>query len=221
MVQYKPIAASAVIPSGLLLQTLSLIHFLTREFVVHLKYFGALGSCAVLATAFAFVADSAADIQDKYTLKVPGGLAFAEFKGYEGWQVISVSHSEALLAVILGNPAMIDAFQAGIPDNGRPFPDGAKMAKIHWEPKQSERAPGPTTVPGALHDVDFMVKDAKRFADGGGWGYAAFRFDATSATFKPGNATDTPPQAHDARCGAACHTIAKARDYVFTEYGTR
>jgi len=40
--------------------------------------------------------------QDRYTLKVPNGLAFAEFKGYEGWQTISISHNGELLAVILG-----------------------------------------------------------------------------------------------------------------------
>jgi hypothetical protein len=43
---------------------------------------------------------------------------------------------------------MIDAYRAGIPGNGKPFPDGAKMAKIHWVPKQSATAPSPTTVPG-------------------------------------------------------------------------
>src|ERR1700693_2496887 len=70
--------------------------------------------------------------QDKYTLKVPNGLAFSDFKGYEGWQTISISHNGEMLAVILGNPAMIDAYKAGAPGNGKPFPDGAKMAKIPW-----------------------------------------------------------------------------------------
>ena len=88
--------------------------------------------------------------QDKYTLKVPGGLAFSEFRGYESWQAIAISHSETAVAVILGNPVMIGAYQAGIPGNGKPFPDGAKMAKIHWTPKKSGTAPGPTTVPGAV-----------------------------------------------------------------------
>ena len=88
--------------------------------------------------------------------------------------------------MILGNPAMIEAYKAGIPGNGKPFPDGAKMAKIHWVPKKNETLPGPPTVPGALHDVDFMVKDSKRFADSGGWGYAAFEYDAASETFRPG-----------------------------------
>ena len=69
--------------------------------------------------------------QDKYTVKVPGGLAFSEFRGYETWQVVSVSDDAGLLAAIVANPVMIDAYRAGIPGNGKPFPDGAKMAKIH------------------------------------------------------------------------------------------
>jgi hypothetical protein len=64
-----------------------------------------------------------------------------------------------------------------------------------------------TTVPGTLHDVDFMVKDNKRFADSGGWGWAAFNYDAASGTFTPGTAADKPPQANDAKCGFACHTV--------------
>jgi hypothetical protein len=125
------------------------------------------------------------------------------------------------MAAILGNPTMIDAYKAGVPANGQPFPDGAKMAKIHWDPKKQETYPGPPTVPGAQLNADFMVKDSKRFADSGGWGWAAFEYDAASDTFRPGNTTDTPPQEHDAKCGLACHTIVKNRDYVFTEYGHR
>src|SRR6266403_1996827 len=157
---------------------------------------------------------------DKYTVKVPGGLAFSEFRGYEAWQAISISRNEKVVAVILGNPAMIDAYRAGIPGNGKPVPDGAKMAKIHWNPKQSEYFPD-TTVPGSLLNVDFMEKDSKRFADSGGWGYAVFDYDAASDTFKPGTTAGTPPQGNDAKCGFACHTRAKTRDYVFTEYGQR
>src|SRR5262245_22125684 len=105
--------------------------------------------------------------QDKYSVKVPGGLAFAEFKGYESWQTIAISRNEQVMAVILGNPAMIEAYQAGIPANGKPVPDGARMAKIHWVPKPHEFFPD-ATVPGKLLNVDFMVKDSKRFADSGG-----------------------------------------------------
>jgi len=176
-----------------------------------------IGAAVVLAV----LGGMALGQQDKYTVQVPNGLSFAEFRGYEGWQTVSVSHSEDLLAVILANPIMIDAYQAGIPGNGQPFPDGAKMAKIHWFPKKSETAPAPTTVPGAQRDVDFMMKDSIRFADSGGWGYAFFKYDTASNTFAPGTLADLPPQGNDAKCGFACHTIVKSRDYVFTEYGKR
>src|SRR3954466_7707795 len=160
--------------------------------------------------------------QDKYTLKVPGGLEFSEFRGYEGWQVVATSQSPSLklVAVILANPEMIEAYLSGIPGNGKAFPDGAKMAKIHWSPKMNPYFPD-TTVPGALHDVDFMVKDSKRFADSGGWGWAVFEYDAATDTFKPGTMASMPPQGNDAKCGLACHTVVKSRDYVFTEYGKR
>jgi hypothetical protein len=166
------------------------------------------------------VAALALAAQDKYTLKVPGGLAFSEFRGYEAWETIAVSRNETAVAVILGNPAMIDAYKAGFPGNGKPAPDGAKMAKVHWAPKPNEFFKS-ATVPGTLENVDFMVKDSTRFADSGGWGYAVFDYDAASDTFKPGTMAGKPPQGNDAKCGAACHTAAKARDYVFTDYGRR
>ena len=175
----------------------------------------------MLAAGPAALGGLALAAQDRYTLQVPGGLAFADFRGYEDWQVVAVSHNGDKLATILGNPAMIEAFKAGSPGNGKPFPDGARMAKIHWTAKTAEDQPGSPTVPGALHDVDFMVKDSKKFADSGGWGYAEFEYDAASASFRPGNETDEPPQEHDAKCGFACHTVVENRDYVFTDYGSR
>ena len=169
---------------------------------------------AILVTAGAMSA------QDKYSLKVPNGLAFSEFKGYESWQTIAVSHNGDKLAVILGNPAMIDAYKEGSPGNGKPFPDGAKMAKVHWNTRKMEAFPA-ATVPSSQHDVDFMVKDSQRFSDSGGWGYGAFEYEPASDTFRPGTSKDNPPQANDAKCGFACHTIVKSRDYVFTDYGAR
>ena len=159
--------------------------------------------------------------QDRYALQVPGGLAFSEFRGYEDWQTIAVSQNGTMIETILGNPAMIEAFKAGIPGNGKTFPDGAKMAKIHWMAKKAEDQPSEPVVPGALHDVDFMVKDSKRFSDSGGWGWAVFEYDDASDTFRPGDTSDMPPQEHDAKCGFACHTIVAAKDYVFTAYGKR
>jgi hypothetical protein len=183
-----------------------------------------LGSLALLGIGAIY-----GESHDKYTVKVPGGLSFSEFKGYESWQMIAVSRQAAKsgdtrgdgsFAVILGNPAMIEALEAGIPDNGKPFPDGARMAKMHYA--QTALAQFPTAmVAGTQLDIDFMVKDSARFADGGGWGYAAFKYDAASKTFTPFTTQDTPPQANDAKCGVACHTVAKSRDYVFTRYVTR
>ena len=174
-----------------------------------------------IVTALVGVFDSSAiSAQNKDTLKVPNGLAFSEFKGYEAWHLVSVSQDGGLFAAILANPAMINAYKAGIPGNGKPFPDGARMAKIHWTPKKLETFSA-ATVPGTLHDVDFMVKDSKRFADSGGWGWAAFEYHAATSRFRPANSADKPPQGNDAKCGFACHTIVKTRDYVFTDYGKR
>ena len=168
----------------------------------------------VVVASLAFVSGMAISASlDKYSVKVPGGLAFSDFRGYESWPVIAVSHNGDKLAAIVGNPAMINAYKAGFPGNGKPFPDGAKMAKIHWYAKANDDEPGSPTVPGTQHDVDFMAKDSKRFADSGGWGYAQFNYDAASDTFTPDGS--------GANCGYTCHTIVAAKDYVFTAYGKR
>jgi hypothetical protein len=179
------------------------------------------GLIVVIAVALAVLGGRAISAQDKYTVQVPNGLAFSEFRGYEGWQVIAVSQNGDLIVAILGNPEIIAAYQAGVPGNGRPFPDGSKMAKIHWNAKKSAEAPAPTLVPDTLHDIDFMVRDSKRFADSGNWGWAAFNYDSASDTFTPATLADNPPQGNDAKCGFACHTIVKAKDYVFTAYPKR
>jgi hypothetical protein len=170
------------------------------EIVITIVLLGALGTMALAA-------------QDKYTVQVPNGLALSEFRGYEGWQTVSVSQPEGTLAVILANPVMIDAYRSGIPGNGQPFPDGSKIAKIHWVSKTSADAPAPTIVPNTQKDAGFMVKDSKRFPDSNGWGYAELNYDAASDTFTP--AFD------NANCGAACHTLAATKDYVFTPYQRR
>jgi Cytochrome P460 len=184
---------------------------------------------ATAAVALAALGGAGVSAQDaaKYSfkvpdgLKVPGGLAFAEGKGYEDWAVIASHHTDDLVEAIVGNPVAMKAFRAGIPDNGKPFPDGSKMAKLMWSSKRNLVSPHHVKVPGAMVGVEFMVKDAKRFADSGGWGYAVFYTDAASGTYRSGTLTDNPPQGNDAKCGAACHTIVKARDSVFTEYGKR
>ena len=120
-------------------------------------------------TVLAGWAVTAQDKQDKYTLKVPDGLAFSEFKGYETWQVVALSHSDETLNVIVANPVMVDAYAAGIPGNGKPFPDGAKVVKIQYIPKKSTEAPFNVAVPDRLKDVAFMLKDAKRLRLYGLW----------------------------------------------------
>ncbi len=168
---------------------------------------------AIVVVALAVFGGRAMSAQDKYTVQVPNGLAFSEFKGYEDWQVVAVSQTEELIAVILANPVMIEAYRAGVPGNGTHFPDGSKIAKVHWKPKKSADAPAATTVPDVLHDVDFIAKDSKRFPDTGGWGYAQFNYDAASDAFAPeGSGSD---------CGNTCHTIVVAKDYIFTAYPKR
>src|SRR6476646_3894444 len=132
----------------------------------------------IVAVVLAVLGGRAISAQDKYTVQVPGGLAFSEFRGYEDWQFIAVSQTGDLIVAILGNPEIIAAYQARVPGNGKPFPDGSKMAKIHWNAKKSAEAPAQTLA---------------------------------------GN----PPQGNDAKCGFACHTIVKAKDYVFTAYPKR
>jgi hypothetical protein len=163
---------------------------------------------AIMAAVLARLAAA----QNKYTVKVPNGPAFSEFKGYEAWQLVSISRNGPRVAAILANPVMIKAYQEGIP-----FPDLCKMAKVHWTPTKMDLFPT-AAVPGAQYDVDFMEKDSKRFVDSGRWGYGAFEYGAASKTFRPVTTADQPPQGNNESCGFTCHTIAKTRDYVFTAY---
>jgi hypothetical protein len=170
---------------------------------------------------------SAEDKQDKYNLQVAGGLAFSEVRGYELWQVVGPSLTEAanVIRVIVANPVMIKAYEEGTPGNGKPFPDGSKIVKLEWRPKKLTDPPfsasTPDTVPGDLAQVEFIVKDSKRFSDTRGWGYAMFDYNAASGTFAPATSASKPPVGHDAKCGAACHTLASSKDYIFTAYPKR
>jgi hypothetical protein len=190
------------------------------------------GLMAVVALAVLAVmsgrSGSAQDKQDKYTLQIQGGLAFSEVRGYEQWQVVGPSLTEAanVIRVIVANPEMIKAYQDGIPGNGKPFPDGSKIVKIEWRPKKITDLPfsasTPDTVPGDLAAVELIIKDSKRFSDTHGWGYGTFEYDAASGTFAPATLASKPPVGHDAKCGAACHQIAGAsKDYIFTAYAKR
>ena len=84
---------------------------------------------AMVATVLAVVA-TAVYAQDKYSLKSPSGIAFSDFRGYEDWAVVSSARTDEVLKVIVANPTMINAYKAGIPRNGKPFPDGSKIAKL-------------------------------------------------------------------------------------------
>ena len=174
-----------------------------------IRTLAAVAAGTVVATALA--------AQDKYTLQVPNGLAFSEFRGYEDWQTVAVSQTDDRLKVIVANPAMIDAYRAGVPGNGKQFSAGSKIAKIEWSPKQNAESPFSVKVPDTLATVGFMVKDSRRFPDTGGWGYAQFDYVPASDTFTP----NTSIQESDAKCGAVCHTVVEAKDYTFTAYGKR
>jgi hypothetical protein len=189
-----------------------------------------LSLLVVVALALAVLGDrvgSAQEKQDKYALKVPGGLAFSEIRGYEDWQVVGPSLTDAqnVIRVILANPVMIKAYRSGIPGNGKPFPDGSKIVKLEWRPKKLTNPPfsatTPDTVPGDLTEVEFIMKDSKKFADTHGWGYAMFDYNAAAGTFAPATSASKPPVNNDAKCGAACHQLAASHDYIFTAYSTR
>jgi hypothetical protein len=186
-----------------------------------------MGLVAVTIIALSCRVGLAQAKQDKYTLQVPGGLAFSEFKGYENWEAVGPSQTDAahVIRLILANPVMIAAYKDGAPGNGKPFPDGSKIAKIEWRPKQLTDPPfsaaTPDTVPGDLVEVELIVKDSKRFAAQNNWGFAMFDHDAATGTFKPADKSSHPPQANDAKCGTACHTLAASKDYIFTPYAPR
>jgi hypothetical protein len=157
---------------------------------------------------------AAAYAQDKYSLKSPGGIAYSDFKGYEDWAVISSARTDDILKVIVGNPTIIKAFKDGIPGNGKPFPDGSRIAKLQWKHTKSKEAPFVVEVPDIFSQNFVMEKDSKRFPKSNGWGYAVFNYDPKTDKFTPD--ADSP-----ADCGNACHTVVKAKDYVFHPYQKR
>ncbi|MFI5030193.1 MAG: cytochrome P460 family protein [Reyranellales bacterium] len=177
---------------------------------------------AILLTAAAAAAlavlgagvSSAQPKPDKYAVQVPNGLSLSEFRGYEGWEVVSVAKTDEVIKVIVANPVMIEAFKSGVPGNDKPFPDGSKIAKIQWVPKKSTEAPFDVSVPDHLKDLFLIEKDSKRFADIAGWGYAQFDYDAAADAYKPNPGGVI-------NCGTQCHTIVKAKDYIFHPYQKR
>ena len=129
--------------------------------------------------------------------------------GYRDWRLISVAHEAGNLndlRAILGNDIAIKAYREG----KLPFPDGTIIARLAWSYVPSEEnnkvfGRPQSFVPGAATNVQFMVKDSRKYASTGGWGFAQF---------KDGKAAD---EAVLQTC-FGCHVPAKSRDFVFTRY---
>ena len=168
--------------------------------------------CSFLAFTV-FVGATLLAEQDRDLLKVPDGLSFSEFKGYDDWQDVSVSETQTSVKAILGNPEMIKAFKEGIPGNGKAFPDGVKIVKIEWLKKKNPDSPYFVEVPDTLKSVSFIVKDTKRFPNSHGWAYAKFDYDPGTKTFAP--------EGTGVGCGFACHSKVASKDYIFTAYPPR
>jgi hypothetical protein len=129
--------------------------------------------------------------------------------GYRDWRLISVAHEEGNLhsfAAVLGNDVAIKAYREG----KLPYPDGTIIAALHYGHVPSEEndkvfGTRQSFVPGPPSNVQFMVKDSKKYASTGGWGFAHFNNDG-----KPGD------EALLKTC-SPCHAKA-SRDFVFTQY---
>ena len=167
----------------------------------------------MLAVFAATVGAAAGESEDKYSLISPGGIAFADFKGYEDWSVVSSARTDEVLKVIVGNPAMINAYKSGVPLNGQAFPEGSRIVKLQWKPKKSTEAQFAVDVPDVFKQAFVMEKDSKRFPKTGGWGYAVFNYDAASDKYTADSAK--------ADCGNSCHVAVKAKDYIFHPYQKR
>jgi hypothetical protein len=177
-----------------------------RRIVLALSAVGALVAAAGIMVPASGQTDG--DAAPVYGIKIP--------PGYRDWRVISVNHlaggSVKQLRAQLGNDIAIKAYREGT----LPFPDGAIIAALHWNETLSEENnkvlatgfPGAglqSFVAGPAVNVQFMVKDSKKYAATGGWGYADF------TNGKPGN------EALHQTC-YPCHQPAKDHDYVFTRY---
>jgi len=171
-------------------------------------------SIAIASILAAGVDGAARAAQDLAALKVPDGLSFSEFKGYDGWQAVAVSQTATSLKLISANPVMMRAYRAGLPAAGKRFPEGSKIVKIEWSARRNTVSPYFVMVPETLKSLSFIEKDSRRFPKTNGWGYAKFVFDPASGALTPSGAgTD---------CGHACHTAAvAAQDFIFTAYPHR
>lgn len=171
---------------------------------------------ALVALSLAITGGITFAAQDRYAVKVPDGLGFAEFRGYDHWQDAAVSATEGSIKAILANPIMIKAFRDGVPLNGGTFPEGSKIVKIEWIKDKNPVSPYFVEIPQNLKTISFIVKDSKRFPDTHGWAYAQFAYDPVTLTFKPSELSRT---GHT--CGFQCHTAVADHDYIFTAYPKR
>ena len=181
------------------------------------QVFGALGICATITVCTLYVTKSTAQSTKEgqpqaesnaspiYGITIPAG--------YRDWRLISVNHLNLKqVRAQLGNDIAIKAFREG----KLPFPDGTIIAALHWNEASSDENnkvlaigfPGAglqSSVAESAVNVQFMVKDSKKYAATGGWGFADFK------NGKPGD------EALHKTC-FPCHQPAKDRDYVFTHY---
>jgi len=156
------------------------------------------GAVVYIAPASGQAGGEAAPI---FGIKIPSG--------YRDWRLISVAHEEGKLndlRAILGNDIAIKAYREG----KLPFPDGAIIARLAWSYVPSEEnnkvfGRDQSFVAGPATNVQFMVKDSKKYASTGGWGFAQF---------KDGKPAD---EALHNTC-FACHVPVKTRDFIFTQY---
>jgi len=151
---------------------------------------------------------------DRYSPKSPDAIAFSDFSGYEDWATVSCARQVDVLKVIVANSAMIQAFKAGIPLSGKPFPEGSMTVKLQWSPKEDKEAPFDVEVPDAFKQAFVMEKHSKRFPKTGGRGYAVFNYDDAM------NRSTPDPTSH-ADCGNMCHVAVKGKDYIFHPYEKR
>ena len=124
--------------------------------------------------------------------------------GYRKWEVIApAQEAEPLneLRAVVGNDIAVRAYQ----DGRLPFPDGTVLVKLAWKHTQSPEFES-ASIPGAATTVQVMVKDSKKYAASGGWGFGRF------INGKPVD------QAQHETCFACHEARVKERDYVFTKW---
>jgi hypothetical protein len=178
-----------------------------------------IGSIVVASLSVLIGTDVAAEngAQDKWALKALDGVAFSEFRGYDGWRDVAVSRTDTGIKAILANSVMIKAYKDGIPGNGKQFPEGSMIVKVEWTKAPNPASPYTVEVPETLKSLSFIEKDSKRFPDSSGWGYAQFLYDAPSDKFTP-YGTDS---SFGTKICYQCHTAVSAKDYIFTGYPMR